>query len=231
MTHMRTTTSAIVLAVLLAGCTPTPPVDSGAGASSSSVNGSVSTGFYVEPQGRYSIPYPASWQVEENNVITTEAGQYTGTAFIFPEEEYAGTTLTDARIHVAFGDTCPELTDGELVMMEDRTFTHGTWSDVGAGNLYKGEAYTREENGRCAMVTLQQHLCNLGPDCGPEDDEPFANEAALQNTLRMMASNLTLTAVDEEAPVACTKEAKICPDGSAVGRTGPNCEFAPCPGL
>lgn len=29
--------------------------------------------------------------------------------------------------------------------------------------------------------------------------------------------------------VACTMEAKLCPDGSAVGRTGPNCEFAPCP--
>ena len=29
---------------------------------------------------------------------------------------------------------------------------------------------------------------------------------------------------------ACTEEAKICPDGSGVGRTGPNCEFAPCPG-
>jgi hypothetical protein len=29
--------------------------------------------------------------------------------------------------------------------------------------------------------------------------------------------------------VACTKEAKICPDGSSVGRTGPNCEFAECP--
>lgn len=27
----------------------------------------------------------------------------------------------------------------------------------------------------------------------------------------------------------CTTEAKICPDGSGVGRTGPNCEFAPCP--
>jgi hypothetical protein len=24
-------------------------------------------------------------------------------------------------------------------------------------------------------------------------------------------------------------DAKICPDGSAVGRTAPNCEFAPCP--
>lgn len=30
--------------------------------------------------------------------------------------------------------------------------------------------------------------------------------------------------------VACTMEAKICPDGSAVARRGPNCEFAPCPG-
>lgn len=29
--------------------------------------------------------------------------------------------------------------------------------------------------------------------------------------------------------VACTLEAKICPDGSAVGRIGPNCEFAACP--
>lgn len=29
--------------------------------------------------------------------------------------------------------------------------------------------------------------------------------------------------------VFCTMEAKECPDGSFVGRTGPNCEFSPCP--
>ena len=34
---------------------------------------------------------------------------------------------------------------------------------------------------------------------------------------------------NSQEPVACTQEAKICPDGSAVGRTGPNCEFAECP--
>jgi hypothetical protein len=28
---------------------------------------------------------------------------------------------------------------------------------------------------------------------------------------------------------ACTLEAKVCPDGSSVGRSGPNCEFAACP--
>lgn len=31
--------------------------------------------------------------------------------------------------------------------------------------------------------------------------------------------------------IACTQEALICPDGSSVGRTGPRCEFAPCPTL
>lgn len=32
-----------------------------------------------------------------------------------------------------------------------------------------------------------------------------------------------------QTPIACTQEAKQCPDGSYVSRSGPNCEFAPCP--
>ena len=31
--------------------------------------------------------------------------------------------------------------------------------------------------------------------------------------------------------ITCTEEAKICPGGSAVGRSGPKCAFAPCPTL
>jgi len=33
-----------------------------------------------------------------------------------------------------------------------------------------------------------------------------------------------------EEPVYCTQDAKLCPDGSYVGRVGPNCEFTSCPG-
>ena len=33
----------------------------------------------------------------------------------------------------------------------------------------------------------------------------------------------------DDTIIACTMEAKLCPDGSAVGRIGPNCEFAKCP--
>ncbi|MEA2112767.1 MAG: hypothetical protein U9P50_02220 [Patescibacteria group bacterium] len=34
---------------------------------------------------------------------------------------------------------------------------------------------------------------------------------------------------DVPGMVACTMEAKICADGSAVGRSGPDCEFEKCP--
>jgi len=34
---------------------------------------------------------------------------------------------------------------------------------------------------------------------------------------------------EQPKTVACTQEAKVCPDDSSVGRTGPNCEFAVCP--
>jgi uncharacterized protein (UPF0179 family) len=37
---------------------------------------------------------------------------------------------------------------------------------------------------------------------------------------------------DDDAPmVACTMDAKQCPDGSYVGRVGPDCEFATCPAV
>ncbi len=31
--------------------------------------------------------------------------------------------------------------------------------------------------------------------------------------------------------IACTMDALVCPDGSTVGRTGPDCSFPPCPGM
>lgn len=34
---------------------------------------------------------------------------------------------------------------------------------------------------------------------------------------------------DNSSLAACTKEAKICPDGSSVSRTGPLCDFTLCP--
>lgn len=39
----------------------------------------------------------------------------------------------------------------------------------------------------------------------------------------------TPTPTPSPDPIACTQDAKLCPDGSYVSRTGPKCEFASCP--
>ena len=36
--------------------------------------------------------------------------------------------------------------------------------------------------------------------------------------------------LNEGGEVVCTDDAMLCPDGSAVGRIGPDCAFAPCSG-
>lgn len=42
-------------------------------------------------------------------------------------------------------------------------------------------------------------------------------------------SSSTSVIPTQPVPIACTMEAKQCPDGSYVGRAGPKCEFAACP--
>lgn len=44
----------------------------------------------------------------------------------------------------------------------------------------------------------------------------------------LIGSFSSATPVTEEEPVACTADAMMCPDGSYVGRTGPDCQFV-CP--
>lgn len=48
-------------------------------------------------------------------------------------------------------------------------------------------------------------------------------------TLLLMSLGAGCTKTTQPQQVACTMEAKQCPDGSYVGRSGPNCEFAACP--
>jgi Carboxypeptidase regulatory-like domain len=44
-----------------------------------------------------------------------------------------------------------------------------------------------------------------------------------------LALTVPASANDPSSSLACTGDAKLCPDGSGVSRTGPNCEFAACP--
>lgn len=77
---------------------------------------------------------------------------------------------------------------------------------------------------------------------GSGPDEPIGDNATkagrqknrrIEFKLLMGAAAGTVSATPSgtgAAVVACTEEAKVCADGSSVGRVAPSCEFAPCPG-
>jgi hypothetical protein len=60
----------------------------------------------------------------------------------------------------------------------------------------------------------------------------FGGYFAYRFYLQFTGAPLEKISIDPYAsslPVACTMEAKLCPDGSYVSRSGPKCEFSACP--
>lgn len=60
-------------------------------------------------------------------------------------------------------------------------------------------------------ITVPKASTTTAPDYGEEDTSSSSQD--------------TVT-----SEVMCTMDARLCPDGSYVGRIGPTCEFAACPG-
>lgn len=85
-----------------------------------------------------------------------------------------------------------------------------------------------------------QSAQNLSTQNQPESQLPLKTKPKISKPLIIglifailvilgIGAYLFIQAKSENKNVACTMEAKICPDGSSVGRQGQKCEFAPCP--
>lgn len=98
--------------------------------------------------------------------------------------------------------------------------------------------------GETATTTLRQTVSASGVRYANSDESlVFWNKGDEALVMRNNAMDLAYTNCSSEpkkpvvekpsqntsAPVACTMEALLCPDGSGVGRSGPKCEFAACP--
>lgn len=56
--------------------------------------------------------------------------------------------------------------------------------------------------------------------------QSFSKDVSLPSTANPIIQN---PKIEEPKGIACTLEAKLCPDGSSVGRSGPDCVFSECP--
>ena len=117
------------------------------------------------------------------------------------------------------GEVAVGRSDQQLLSRKDGTPTGNgqtcSWDDTVAYDVATGkETTTPAPNGPYEVGDTFPSLdgCN---DCS-------CTKEGIMCTMRACAG-------DPGGP-ACTDDAMICPDGSSVGRTGPNCEFAPCPG-
>lgn len=60
-------------------------------------------------------------------------------------------------------------------------------------------------------------------------DEIRAQIQVLTQQIQQLQDQLKMITTPTTTPVVCAMDAKVCPDGSSVGRVGSRCEFAACP--
>jgi hypothetical protein len=106
-------------------------------------------------------------------------------------------------------------------------------TDTSTQGLKKNKDGSKTGNG--STCSWDQSVSNT-PTTGASPDSPTTNPSVGEavsspdtcNHCTCTAEGVVCTLL-ECAPVACPDIAKLCPDGSYVGATGPNCEFK-CPG-
>ena len=92
-------------------------------------------------------------------------------------------------------------------------------------------------------ILMMEYTINCGPKCSYRIDQfkvgdvnyqlsfLIAGPGLSQRAEQILATVRTLSPkpTEPQNQKACTMEAKLCSDGSSVGRSGPNCEFSVCP--
>lgn len=69
----------------------------------------------------------------------------------------------------------------------------------------------------------------ITPATGETSEEGDEGSGGGNSAQGLMPAEPTPLPPSSDDMLVCTMDAKICPDGSAVGRQGPRCEFAACP--
>lgn len=97
------------------------------------------------------------------------------------------------------------------------------------------EEEQKEQVGQVQQVQKdeKEEAQGVQPDNNSISNSPFSKVILIGTAIVLIITGAIgggyFLGAKKTEPKTCTQEAKICPDGNAVGRTGPNCEFAPCP--
>ncbi len=135
--------------------------------------------------------------------------------FKYPES-WIDKTDDSSRI---LGNFTLETNSGEFVTGTVFTGTPDIENDKKNGGSSKSFVLTEQ------IYLLVTYVECLGPGCDLSKKYLDIFNQVI-STFKIAGAQVSNSASTQKA---CTMEAKLCPDGSSVGRGGPNCEFTPCP--
>lgn len=183
--------------------------------------GDPTTGWktYTNSQIGFSFQYPSDWILKDGSGVTlTSYSIYKPLSDGDVEPEL--TLHFFVAYHKGVTDLAKWLTDNQAGEIVDTVKINGNnFSKIKGESLEDSLEYATQIN---ASGILRIVI------------EPYPNEVVSDEIFNQILSTFKFTQstnqpINNSSSSACTLEAKICPDGSSVGRTGPNCEFAPCP--
>jgi hypothetical protein len=102
------------------------------------------------------------------------------------------------------------------------------WKGLEASESGELTVYTATDSAACgyAFEEGEEYLVY-----GYRDEETGDVRVNLCSATKLLdQADEDIALLSGDGPWACTMDAKQCPDGSYVGRQGPSCEFAACPG-
>eukprot|EP01063_Lacrimia_lanifica_P031447 TRINITY_DN517_c0_g2_i7.p1 TRINITY_DN517_c0_g2~~TRINITY_DN517_c0_g2_i7.p1 ORF type:complete len:682 (+),score=72.69 TRINITY_DN517_c0_g2_i7:81-2126(+) len=96
-----------------------------------------------------------------------------------------------------------------------------------------GTCLRRRQDDEQLMVGPKASFYHCVDPAGAHVEDPTSWGSKLDHSMKdaLLGKGYHMKTCETAGPhvAPCTRELKICPDGTGVGRTGPQCEFAPCP--
>ena len=145
--------------LFLSGCASGTPT-TGSGSPSSSSASSVAMETYTNTSLGYSISYPSTWSVQENQTLAGPDMNESGTVFLPPPSELAGTTLLASQVEVASAPSqCATAQNGTGTTINDMNFERGIWGLVKNGQIVQTVSYATAHNNACYAVIFYNYVC------------------------------------------------------------------------
>lgn len=160
---------------------------------------------YTNTNSKISFKYPSQFTLEDRNgylVLLADSKDSTSSVIDI-----------DIRLENVYADY-----EKALDFYKEQLINE-TMEDIGNGIIISGNGQKESEGDffTVAFIKYKQGAIKI---------ITMKTDTKTLNIVNQILSTFKFTGSE---PVACTEDAKLCPDGSSVGRIGPNCEFAPCP--